>query len=178
MPSEQLAFTTMVEALIRAMGDKLDERAHKRFEALGLPLKGKLKSTYPRDVFTRAGLLAGEVAFPSLPPEQQRLELGKRFVSGYSETLVGKALLGLMRVLGPKKSLARLEQSFHTGNNYSRARLFETPEGTVLEIGDAPYPEWYQGMVIAALQLTGAKEVRVEPLKRDGLSMTYRISYR
>ena len=37
MSGPDLAFSSMVEGLIRALGDKLDDRAHQKFAELGLP---------------------------------------------------------------------------------------------------------------------------------------------
>src|SRR3954467_1085686 len=116
MVEEPVVFTSTVEGLIRALGDKLDERAHQRFAAIGLPLKGKLQTAYPRAVWLESGLIAAQILFPSLSPEQQRVALGKRFVQGYGETIVGRALLTMMKMLGPKRTLERLKKSFNTGN--------------------------------------------------------------
>lgn len=171
----QVIFSATVEGLIRAMGDKLNDAANKRFEALGMPLKGKLQPTYPRPLWIKVCLLAGEIMFPNLPPEQQRVHLGRRFISGYGETLVGKTLLTAMKLLGPRRSLERLQRSLQTGNSYTRVTLRETPEGFELEVADAPYPEWYQGMFEAALQVTGSKTPSVTPIKRVGNDITYRI---
>ena len=177
MVDEPVVFTSTVEGLIRAMGDKLDERAHKQFADIGLVLKGTLQAAYPRSLWLAAGLLASQILFPQLPPEQQRLNLGRRFVHGYSETIVGKALLTMMRMLGPRRSLARLKKSFETGNNYSEVSMREVETGLELDVGDAPYPEYYQGMVEALLQLTGCKTYEVTPIRRVGNATTYKISF-
>jgi uncharacterized protein (TIGR02265 family) len=168
----------MVEGLIRALGEKLDERAHQKFAELGLPLKGKLQPAYPREAWMRACLFAGELLNPMATPLEQRRLLGHRFVDGYSETLVGKALMASMRVLGTRRALARLEKSFRTGNNYSKAELREEPDGLFMVVSNAPYPEWYQGMIESACRVTGAKEYRVNAIKRDGDTTTFRIEYR
>jgi uncharacterized protein (TIGR02265 family) len=168
----------MVEGLIRALGNKLDERAHQKFAELGLPLKGKLQPAYPRDAWISASLYAGELLNPTATPIEQRRLLGHRFVDGYAETLVGKALLASMRVLGTRRALARLEKSFRTGNNYSKAELREQADGLFMVVSNAPYPEWYQGMIESACRMTGAKEYRVQPIKREGDTTTFRIEFR
>ena len=173
-----VVFASTVEGLLRALGSKLDERAKAKFAELGLPLTGKLPATCPRDVWTRVSHYAGALLSPSLPPEAQRVALGHAFIDGYAETLVGRALLATMRVLGPKRALARLERSFMTGNNYSKAELREGPDGIFLIIGNAPYPEWYQGMVEKALERTGAKDIRVQAIAREGDTTTFKIDFR
>lgn len=171
-------FSSMVEGMVRAVGSKLDERALQHCAELGIPLRGKLQPTYSREAWTKVSLFVGGVLWPTLKPEEQRRQLGHRFVEGYTETIVGKALIAAMRVLGPKRALARLEKSFRTGNNYSKAELVDGPEGLSMIIANSPYPEWYQGMIEKALERTGASEIRVEPFKREGDTTTFRISFR
>jgi uncharacterized protein (TIGR02265 family) len=179
VPDEPVVFTSTVEGLIRALGPKLDERAHAQFAAIGIPLKGKLQAAYPRKAWLEAGILASQILFPTLGAVEQRIALGKRFVYGYSETVVGRALTSMMRLLGPRRSLARLERSFHTGNNYTRCVLRELEGGALeLDLSDAPFPEYYQGMVEALLEITGAQEVEVTMLKRAGDETTYGIRFR
>jgi uncharacterized protein (TIGR02265 family) len=177
MGDSDVIFSSTVEGLMRAMGDKLDEAAHRRFAELGLPMKGKLQPTYPRALWIKVCLAAGEVMFPQLPAEQQRIQLGHRFIRGYGETLVGKTLLTAMKLLGPKRSLERLQRSLQTGNNYTKVTLREVEGGFELDLADAPYPEWYQGMFEAALQVTGAKSWSVTPSKRVGNDITYSIKF-
>ena len=168
----------MVEGIIRALGDKLDEKAHARFAALGIPLKGKLQAAYPRDLWWPVAHCAGELLSPHLTPPEQRRALGRRFVYGYNETIVGKALITAMKVLGPKRSLARIGRNFKTGNNYSTAEMRETPEGIEMHVAGQPYPEWYAGIFEAAVEITGGKNVRVELLRADPPRLTvYRVSF-
>ncbi len=179
MSDEPLAFASMVEGMRRALAGRLDEPAFKKFEELGIPMRGPMKPTYPRDVWMRVSLYAGQLLNPSLPPKEQRVALGRRFVRGYIETLVGKALAAALRVLGPKRALMRLERSFRTGNNYSKAVLRETPEGIELDILDAQYPEWYEGMVLESLEVTGAKDASVKAVRYEPPAITtYRVVFK
>jgi uncharacterized protein (TIGR02265 family) len=177
MADEKVVYTNSAEGLRRALGDKLDARAEQKFKDLGVPLTGKLLFAYPREAWIQAGHLAGQLLFPHLPPDKQRVALGKRFVYGYGETVVGKALLAAMRVLGPKRALMRLERSFHTGNNYTQAKLTEVPDGLELLISDSAFPEWHQGMVEASLELTGCKTYEVKQLRRVGNETTFSIKF-
>ncbi len=177
MGEPAVVFTSTVEGLIRALGDKLDERVHQQFADIGLPLKGKLLAAYSREVWLKSGLLASQLLFPTLPPEKQRVELGRRFVYGYSETIVGKALVTMMRMLGTRRALERLKKSFHTGNNYTEVALREVDGQLELDVSDAPFPEYYQGMVEAVLELTGRTTFEVAQIRRVGNETTFRIRF-
>lgn len=179
MSDEPLAFSSMVEGLRRAMGNQVDEAAHRRFEELGIPMRGKMQPTYPRDAWMRVSLYAGQLLNPMLSPEAQRVALGRRFVQGYAETIVGKVLLTAMRIIGPRRALLRLERSFRTGNNYSRATFRETPAGLELDVLGTPYPEWYEGMVRESLAITGAKEIELTVLTYEPPAVTtYRVAFK
>jgi len=168
----------MLEAIIRALGDKLDERTHAKFAELGVPLKGKLQSAYSRELWWKVAHYAGEVLNPGLPPEQQRWELGRRFVFAYNETIVGKALMSAMRVLGPKRALARAARNFRTGNNYSTAEMKETPEGIEMHVTGQTWPEWYGGLFEAAVEMCGGKNVKVTLLSADPPRLVvYRVAF-
>ena len=173
-----VVFAAMVEGLIRALKDKLDDKTHARFAELGISLKPPFKPSYPRAAWTKVAHLAGEVLTPGAPLEQQRFNLGSRFIYGYSETLVGGALIAMMRVLGPKKAMQRLGKSFKTGNNYSKAELREEGGALYLDVLEAPFPEWYQGVIQATLQITGAKDIKVELVHDERpAKITYKVQF-
>ena len=179
MSDEPVAYASMVEGMRRALAGRLDELAHKRFEELGIPMRGKVQATYPRAVWLKVAVYAGQLLSPTLAPEAQRVALGRRFVRGYIETLVGKALATALRVLGPKRALMRLERSFRTGNNYSRAQFREGPDGIEIDIIDAQYPEWYEGMMLESLEVTGAKDISIKAVRYEPPAITtYRVSFR
>ena len=177
-PEQAVVYTQTVEGLIRALGTKLDARVSQKFADLGLTLTGKLQAAYPRKVWIPACIYAGEVLFPGVAPEVQRRQLGHRFIDGYNETMSGKALLTILRVLGPRRALTRIEQNLRTGNNYAVAKLVDTNDGPELHMTDVPYPEWYLGMIEKALQMTGAKDVAVSMKVGGDNTAVYRIGYR
>lgn len=175
-----VVYSATVEGLRRAIGDRLDERAHEKLAALGIPLEGKLAAAYPRNAWIAVSLYAGELLNPGMTPSEQRVALGRRFVRGYAETVVGGALLTALRILGPRRALARFERNMRTGTNYARTQLREVDGGLLeLDIINAPYPEWYEGMVREALEVTGARDVKLEVVKLEPPAITtYRVSFR
>jgi uncharacterized protein (TIGR02265 family) len=176
---EPLAFASMVEGMRRALGDRVTEAAHRRFETIGIPMRGPLKPTYPRTIWIEASLYAGQLLSPELNPEQQRVALGKRFVRGYMETIVGRALITAMRLLGPRRSMLRMQRSFNTGNNYSKVVIREVPGALEVDVFGAPYPEWYEGMIHESLIATGAKEAEVKAIRYEPPEITtYRAVFK
>jgi uncharacterized protein (TIGR02265 family) len=175
---DRVIFGSAAEGLIRAMGNKLDERAHHKFAQLGVPLRPRVLPVYPRKAWIDACVYAGELLFPINKPEEQRLMLGHRFISSYSETIVGKALITMLRLLGPRRSLARIERSFRTGMSHADIGLKELEPGHFeVAVANVSYSEWYQGMIEKGLELSGAKELKVTVSSREGDTVTYEVRW-
>jgi uncharacterized protein (TIGR02265 family) len=178
MSDAPVMFSSTIEGLIRALGDKLDVTTNAAFKAAGIDLLGKLQPAYERAAWLQASRLAGELLFPGKPVAEQQHLLGQRFMNGFAETLVGKALATMMRVVGPRRSLDRIQRNFRMGNNFTEATLHEI-ELRVCDLWISPvaYPEFYQGLVEAGLTLAGGKSVEATPMKREGESVTLRVRW-
>jgi uncharacterized protein (TIGR02265 family) len=178
MSDAPVMFSSAIEGLIRALGDRLDVTTNAPFKAAGIDLLGKIQPAYDRAIWLQASRLAGELLFPGKPVEEQQHLLGHRFMNGFAETLVGKALATMMRMVGPRKTLDRIQRNFRMGNNFTEATLREV-ELHVCELWISPvaYPEFYQGLVEAGLMLAGGKSVEAMPVKREGESVTLRVRW-
>jgi len=173
---DRVIFGSAAEGLIRALGAKLDERAHHKFAMLGVPLRPRVLATYPRHAWIESCVYAGELLFPGRPPEEQRLMLGHRFISSYSETIVGKALITMLRLMGPRRSLERIERSFRTGMSHADIGARQLAPGHhEVTVANVSYAEWYQGMIEKGLELSGAQGLKVTVAKREGDTVTYEV---
>src|SRR5690349_635997 len=109
MPQEEIVFTHTVEGLfLRALGPKLNPKFKAKLREAGLDLDQKLQSFYPRSMWAKLVDIGAKEGFPGETPERAYELLGQRLVHGYSDTLFGKAVLAMIRLLGPKRTLARM----------------------------------------------------------------------
>jgi uncharacterized protein (TIGR02265 family) len=174
--ADEVVFTQTVEGLFRALGGLLDEPAKAKFRALGVDPDQRLMPAYPLALWVQMVELAAEIHAPQAPFEQAVEQLGRRFVNGYAQTLVGKALFTMMRILGPRRTLERMAKNFSTGANYAKTSLQETSVGVFeLSLNRVTWPPWYCGMISAGLEAAGAKKVSVEVLEHQGRSQPARF---
>lgn len=180
MADELLVFEQTVEALfVRALGPRLTPRLRERLLQAGLAVDGPLLAAYPFEAWMAFLRIAAEELYPELPVDAGTRQLGVLYMQGYRETLMGRAILSLLRVLGPRRALQRATHNFRSGNNYTRTRLTELGPGHhalwMNEVG--PYPGFTAGIIHAGLEVAGARDVRVEPEGHDGRACTYAIRW-
>lgn len=166
--SEPLIFAQTIEGLLRALGS-LSVRDVEALRACGIDATKPLLPAYPLAQFIAAMDWAGERALPGRPSLEQTRELGRRFMDAYQQTLVGRAMVAGMRVIGPWRTLQRLTTKFRTGNNFSETKLAKKGAGEAeLWCNQTSRPGWYLGLLSRGLEQAGAKNVRVELLSTEG----------
>jgi len=173
---ELLVFSQTVEGLIRALGDRLDAPTARQLAEVGIDVYARLLSSYPLAVWHQATLVGAKTMCPDAPVEVGLFELGKAFIHGYEATLLGRGTLTLARVLGPKRALQRMTRSFRDANNYTETRMVDLGPGRVeLWISKVVTVEFIRGMIVAGLEVSGAKSPRVETVSVDPEGTVYRL---
>jgi uncharacterized protein (TIGR02265 family) len=178
-PRERLVYDVTVESMFcRALKHRLTTRLKARVKEAGIDVDARLEPSYSREVWLRAMSIVVEELYPGVPEERAWFELGERLVVSLGETLMGPAIAGVIRLLGPKRALGRLGQNFQYANNYNQSKLEEVGPGQfrlwVNEVGVSPH--FIAGSVSAILRISGATTPRVEIVEFDGQQCTYAIS--
>ncbi len=177
--AEKLIFSQTFEGLLRSLsGGKLTPSLTTGLKAAGFDPGVKLLPAYPREVFTAVVTCIARELHPGLPVDAAITQVGRGFMNGYGETMVGRAMLAMIRLIGPRRTLERVTRQFRTGNNYSDTRL--TARGATeydLWVNDVTMPGWYVGILGRGVELSGAKDVHVELVERDALGGTFRIRW-
>lgn len=175
---QQVVFEQTMEGLLRAVRPRLTQKCKARLREAGLNVDAALLPAYPFEVWMKCLLASAEETWPGATREQALFHLGEAFIEGYRETFLGRAVLGLIRVLGPRRAIHRATRNFRSGNNYTEARVTELGpaclELWMNEVG--PYPTFTQGLVEAALRASGVVP-KVEIKDHDGHACTYRCTW-
>ena len=177
---EPLIFAPAVEGLLRSLKPVLDASAKAKLKAAGLDPEAPVPPGVPLETWLKVITIASELVAPGTSFDEGSYRLGRRFIDGYAETLVGKALLAALRVLGPRRTLARMSRNFRSGNNFSDTTLSEPSPGDYrLWCNQVSYPHWYRGVIEAGLEAAGAREVQVELYAHDlsTKSATFRVRW-
>ena len=177
---EQVVFEQTLEGLfLRGLHNKLTPRCRGRLKEDGLDLDRKLLPAYPFDTWMGCLMIAGEEVFAASPQKEAQFRLGELMIDGYKETFLGRAVLGMIRVLGPRRTLQRATQNFRSGNNYTESKVAEkTPTHLELWMNEVgPFPEFTAGIIFAAMRAAGAADVTVEVIAYDGHACTFKVAW-
>ncbi len=179
-PAERLVFSTVVEGLLKhGLGGDLPPALKERLKAEGLDVERPLLPAYPVKVWQSCLYQIVAHYSPQLGREEAFRKLGRQMADGYAHTLLGRALYGLMRLIGPNRSLKRMAQNLGSSDNYTNVTLtelspseFEMKMNSKLEIRG-----YAEGIFEAMLETAGARAVSVQESARSDADTTYRIRW-
>ncbi len=108
-------------------------------------------------------LVAGSL-YPGLSMGEAQWKLGESTVYGFEGTMLGKAMIALSRVIGPRRALLRFPTMSRSSNNFSHMEAKELSPTEIELIGE-PYvgwPEFVQGCIRAVIDVAGAKDPKCD----------------
>lgn len=180
-PADRVVFEQTFEGLfVNALRERMSPPLARALKEQGLDLSQRLLPAYPVAVWTRCCQTAAKHLYASLPEEDGLRQLGEVVVEGFGNGFLGRALMGVVRVLGPHRALGRVRQNFRSGNNYAEATVTKI-EGTdyevwMNEVGPTRYV--CQGIILAGLKATPAIDPRVEVVRFDDQAVWFRASWK
>jgi uncharacterized protein (TIGR02265 family) len=174
-----VVFANSYEALVRVLGNRLDASVYEKLLNLGVDVR-RLNPAYPYDLWVRSLEVAMEVLWPGKTKDQQAHSMGRAIFESYGQTVMGKALLRVIQVLGPKRALARMARNLRTTNNYSQTELRELGENEYeLWVNRVAFPNYFVGVLEAGLGFAGATDLRVELVSYElEAGAVFRLSWR
>lgn len=117
--------------------------------------------------------------FAELPKEEGNFAIGRAFFQRYERTLMGRAVLVAIRVLGARRMLDRMSRNFRTANNYTETRVTELATGDCeVWFNRIIEPHYYRGLLTEALSRAGSEsyEVLLQSHGADGAVFRLRWS--
>ncbi|MFT3709666.1 MAG: DUF2378 family protein [Archangium sp.] len=182
VPFEQrLVFSHVVEGLyFRALKDQMTDRIRTRLrDEVGLDLTKKLEPALPFAKWTQCLVITAQEISPDKTVEEGLEYIGLILTRGYFDTLVGKALAGLLRVIGPMRGLKRMDRSLRSGNNFGEVKVTEKGPAHVEfwcnELGIARHH--MLGLIKAGAEVCGAKNLRGSITRFDDQGVTFDIQW-
>ncbi|HYH95851.1 TIGR02265 family protein [Hyalangium sp.] len=181
MTAEKLVHAQTVEALfVRAFENRLTPACREALKRAGLDLDRKLERSYTLDQWRNFLRIAAAHVYGGVPAEAAYYSLGERFMDAWFGTFLGKALLGVARLAGPRRMLQRAGQGIRAGNNFSEVQVVERgPASLELYMNDvmADQPTFAAGLLARAVELTGGWRVVAIPEGFDGTASTFHIRW-
>ncbi|RYZ35634.1 MAG: DUF2378 family protein [Myxococcaceae bacterium] len=181
MPLEQRhVYVQVVEGLLQhGLRGKVSPRLRERLRQAGVDLDRPLLPLYPVPLWTRCLDIVIEETYPSMTREEGFRRLARAHVEGYGATLLGRAVMSVMRLLGPKRVAQRLPEVLRGTDNYTEAVLTEQgPAHHELRINSViDAPGYVESLFEAVLQIGGAREPRVTKLREEQDGTVYSLTW-
>lgn len=178
--AEKVVYDVAIEGLyLKGLAGRLTPGLKAKLKTAGLDLDGKLRATYPRELWVRCLELTARELYPNLPSDEAFRLLGQAVLEGTATTMIGKTILSMAKLIGPRRAFARLPQAFNSMNNFVVARATErAPNEHELWLSDCyGHPTYMKGGLEAALTATGAKNLVVKQLAAEGDSVTFVVGW-
>lgn len=176
---EKLIFSQTFEGLLRVVGSRqMTPVIEEGLRARGLDVKRPLLPAYDHRVFLEVVPFLAKHLHPRLGEDPAIVALARDFVDAFGFTLIGRALLAMIRVIGPRRTLERLTRQLRTANNFSQTRVTErSATGYDVWVNEVAMPGWYQGIFERGLELAGAHQVKVVLAERSAGAGTFRVDW-
>ena len=177
---EKLVFEHTLEGLfVRALAGRMTPALRERLRTVGVDLDRKLQPAYSFETWCSAVHVSARLLHADLPTDVALARLGESMVEGYRTTVLGRALFSVLQLMGPRRGVARAQQVFRSGNNYTQTRMTDlSPSSLELWMNEAGFIRAFtQGALLAGLRATGAAEPRVEVYAFTEADVTYRVSW-
>lgn len=176
---EQLWFSHAIEALfVRGLGARLTPEVKQRIAKHGVVLE-RMPPAYPIRQVVDACRAILPLLYPRLSEDEGFRQLGVSFMQGYAETLVGRAMVQMMKLIGPRRTLERMQKNFRTGGNYLETRFkVRSPNSVELWISDCTeMPGFYVGMIEEGGRMIGVKDLNIAMTPDAGPAWTMVVSW-
>ena len=174
-------FDHVVEGMFhRAIGKRLSSAGREKLKAAGLDLSKPLRPAYPMNEYFGFLEIAARDLYPDKSIAEGMYALGAGFLDGYLDTLMGRAILNLAKLLGPARALRRSTHTWRQGNNFTEVEVVERdPQHFELRFNIVgPWPEHTQGALAGALAVNQDLEIDVKILERVGEGAVYGVSWK
>ena len=176
---QRLWFSNSVEGLlVRGIGTRLTPALREKVRDEGINLE-RLEPAYPVERFVAACRAVIPTLYPDKTEAEAFYELGCSFLRGYSETLLGAAMVRMMKLIGPRRTLERMTKNFRTGGNYLDTRFVALTRSSVeLWISDVTeMPDFYRGMIEEGARMISVKGLRVASMPSEPPSALFHIEW-
>lgn len=176
MPQTKLAFPTAIEGVIEGLGPLVTERTRQKLLAVGLDLK-RIPPAIPAERMPVYFETIAEDIWPVESREERLRLLGLHFMRGWQHTLLGRASAAFLKLIGPHRTLPRLDRAFRTSDNYTRSTYeLVNDKEVLLHVNDVDgLPTYWVGLLSGGLEFLGLDgAVTLEAWPRPGASFRLR----
>ncbi|WP_164017837.1 DUF2378 family protein [Pyxidicoccus trucidator] len=183
VPLEQrLVYVQVVEGLLQhGLQGRVSPRLKQRLRQAGIDLDRPLLPAYPVPLWMHCLSVIVEETYPGVPREEAFRKLAEAHVQGYGRTVIGRAVYGVMRLLGTRRLVQRLPQTLHATDNYTEVELVERgPTTYEMRMNSAvDSPGYVEALFESMMRVGGAESPKVTKTHVDPAapSTTYLLTW-
>ena len=177
---DRLVYGEVMEGLLQhGLRGQVSLRLRERLRQLGMNVD-QPPSSFPVLQWLQCLRVIVEETFPGIPTEEGFRRLARQHVEGYSRTLLGRATIRVMRLLGPRRMVLRLPNVLGSTDNYTTGVVVERGPSTFeLAINSSLQPPGYtESLLETLLAGCGAEEPHVKVLQSSEDSTTYQLTWK
>ena len=187
MEQEPIFFASAFDALFaRTLRGRMTPELEEKLRALSVDVD-RLKVAYPFKVWEDVVALVAAELHPGVEANEAWFLLGQDFWDGFNATMIGKAAIGMARLVGFDRFIQRFTSNLRNVNNAAeglvelrepgrlllRMRLQEKFRGKI-HPAPPPLPHYLRGVLLGVLRGLGKPDPRVSlvhthPTDRDSL---------
>jgi uncharacterized protein (TIGR02265 family) len=158
---ERLVFEVSFRSVFDWLAPEHQPAVEAEWKAIGVDQR-KLLPAYPVASWWKAIEI---VASKFEGSRRDRLrKIGRGLAEGYGNTFIGKAVLPLARLIGPRRTLLRAGINFRAGNNFVEATIdLDEPFHIKIRVNDvSTISEMFAGSIEGMVTITGGSNPQVE----------------
>ena len=180
---EKLVYENAVEGLfIKGFGKQLSPTLKAAMKEVGIDVDAPLKTSYPGDIVNRCTQLLREHVFRHESDDAKAYAaLGSKTLDGYFDTLLGRAMVGVLRVVGYERIIDRLPRQMASGSNYQFVEVKRVKPGEAeVSCSDyQPHPAINLGVLTRAFtHYFPAPDFKMEILRVEPARCLYRMTWK
>jgi uncharacterized protein (TIGR02265 family) len=173
----RLVFARTFEVL-KAAARPLSPALASKLKAVGVDFGRPLEASYPLPVWGQAMSLIAEELFQGGTVSTRQRQLGRKVLEAYAEGVVGRMVMGLARVLGPRRMLERSARDLRSANNYLQLEVHtDAPNRHRLIFEHIGFPDFCAGLLERAAELAGASQVQVTIHRTEGEHGEFQVTW-
>jgi uncharacterized protein (TIGR02265 family) len=176
----RVVFGNTVDAMMnRALAGRMTPALRERLKLNGFDFDEPIRAGYPYESWKIWADIIAEEIFPELEVGERYRQLGRLVILGIRETTLGKAIEVLLRMIGPRRAMERMNRNYRASDNFTQVVITNLgPKSLQVRLNEAmDQPTYMQGAFEALIEFSGGKDVKVEIREVALPEVTYFIQW-
>lgn len=173
MAEARYIFPSSVDGMLKGLGPLATPELKAHLKQHGLDVDN-VPPAIPVELWSPHLERTARFAWPNETRDEALRLLGLHFIRGWKNTAMGAAVSGLLRLIGPARTLSRLDRAFRTSDNFthSKTELLGSNEALISINEVQGFPTYWVGIIQGGLEVLGREgTVTIDKAELPGITM-------